>query len=588
MESSILRDNFIKLIERADVEKYHEIIIAVQQNNLDVLEEMVLERSTPGSSKYLQWMTFDQIGSVISNNDGYDAVVSWLSNIADAKISWHSPRKEYIKVSAPLKVWETELNTIFYTYQDLSQLEKEPSIYIVAHEYSIPIGLKSHISSIFNTVQVPPRFNKKYLKGQSSINNSFRDDVIFESPSKSKLETSLDSSSAVTVSKLNSFYHIPSNLGSSKIQQSVFETSMESFSPKDLSLFQSMYGLTAQEAQAPYGYNTSSCYPSTAPSSADCYEGNLDIQYIMGVAQNVASIYWYVGGSNPFVTWITQVASETNPPSVNSISWGTYENEVSASTLNSFNTEAMKLAAMGVTVLASSGDSGVSNFGCSCSQSSSSSILPWSTASSWTGKGYFPSFPATSPYVTAVGGTMGLNTGSSEIACQSQLGGVITTGGGFSMYFPTPSWQSKSVTNYLSAVAPTPGYNPQGRAYPDISLMAVEFPVVVNSQLTTLFGTSASAPVMAAMVSLVNSARYSRGLGPVGFINPTLYSLGESATITDIFNDIASGSNNCCANGNYPTANTTCCSAGFNSSVGWDPVTGWGSIYYPSFAEAFK
>jgi len=46
----------------------------------------------------------------------------------------------------------------------------------------------------------------------------------------------------------------------------------------------------------------------------------------------------------------------------------------------------------------------------------------------WKGKGYFPSFPATSPYVTAVGGTQGPESGTEEIACQSQEGGVITTG----------------------------------------------------------------------------------------------------------------------------------------------------------------
>ena len=46
----------------------------------------------------------------------------------------------------------------------------------------------------------------------------------------------------------------------------------------------------------------------------------------------------------------------------------------------------------------------------------------------WSGRGYFPSFPATSPYVTAVGATMGPESGNPEVACQSQLGGVITTG----------------------------------------------------------------------------------------------------------------------------------------------------------------
>ena len=81
----------------------------------------------------------------------------------------------------------------------------------------------------------------------------------------------------------------------------------------------------------------------------------------------------------------------------------------------------MKLSALGATVVVSTGDNGVS-FQPYCSTCSSSSGKPsyWSGAS-WSGKGYFPQFPATSPYVTAVGGTMGLNTGGEEIACQSQL-----------------------------------------------------------------------------------------------------------------------------------------------------------------------
>jgi putative alpha-1,2-mannosidase len=45
--------------------------------------------------------------------------------------------------------------------------------------------------------------------------------------------------------------------------------------------------------------------------SEHCNEGNLDLQYIMGVAQNVATIYWYVGGGNPFVTWLTDIADES-------------------------------------------------------------------------------------------------------------------------------------------------------------------------------------------------------------------------------------------------------------------------------------
>ena len=77
--------------------------------------------------------------------------------------------------------------------------------------------------------------------------------------------------------------------------------------------------------------------------------------------------------------------------------------------------------------------------GCGCNDDSSSSYSMWSMVSNstWSGYGYFPSFPATSPYVTAVGGTMGPNTGGDEVVCMSDAvpTGVITSGGGFSTYY---------------------------------------------------------------------------------------------------------------------------------------------------------
>ena len=105
------------------------------------------------------------------------------------------------------------------------------------------------------------------------------------------------------------------------------------------------------------------------------------------------------------------------------------------SSLDVFNTEAIKLAALGVTVLVASGDNGVVNFGCRCDprkavdagncacQADSSSSRSYWSGPAWTGTGYFPSFPATSPYVTAVGATMGIGSvlpglGEGEAACQ--------------------------------------------------------------------------------------------------------------------------------------------------------------------------
>jgi tripeptidyl-peptidase-1 len=128
-----------------------------------------------------------------------------------------------------------------------------------------------------------------------------------------------------------------------------------------------------------------------AHNGNDCIEANLDVQYLMAVAQHVPTTYYYWSGEDFLLEWIQQVAEMTNPPLVFSISYGVDEPELPASYGQQFDIQAMKLGVRGVTILASSGDDGA--------------VSP-SAASNSMNCGYNPSFPATSPYVTAVGGTM--------------------------------------------------------------------------------------------------------------------------------------------------------------------------------------
>jgi len=186
--------------------------------------------------------------------------------------------------------------------------------------------------------------------------------------------------------------------------------------------------------------------------------------------------------------------------------------------MTQFNTQVLLLAARGVTVLVSSGDNGVAGSGCNCNPASGvsyancacqaasgTSVSSWTGSNKWSGFGYWPSFPATCPYVTAVGATMGAKTvvpsqAEAEIACQSQQGGVITTGGGFSTFYPQPSWQTAAVNKYFTQYPQSgisPGYNAQGRGYPDVSLLGVNYQVVINGAVQDIFGTSASTPVFA-------------------------------------------------------------------------------------------
>lgn len=268
------------------------------------------------------------------------------------------------------------------------------------------------------------------------------------------------------------------------------------------------------------------------------------------------------------------------------------------SVLDAFNTEAVKLAAMGVTVLVSSGDDGVAGdfcsdckpnkkstpMNCPCTADSSSSQYLWKGDGTWTGKGYFPSFPATSPYVVAVGATMGPETDGPEVACTSNGGGVITTGGGFSSYYATPSWQTSAVTDYFkhfdNTNSPSPGFNSKGRGLPDVALIGVYYQTVIQKVVESLFGTSASTPVFAALISLVNAERLRNGQSSVGWINPTLYGATAAASYTDV----TEGSIKCCSDASDPP-NPICCNSGFSATAGWDPVSGWGSITYPKLLE---
>ncbi len=100
---------------------------------------------------------------------------------------------------------------------------------------------------------------------------------------------------------------------------------------------------------------------------------------------------------------------------------------------------------------------------------------------------------------------------------------------------------------------------------------------MLNDYLYGIYGTSASTPVFAAMVSLVNAKRLAAGKGSLGWLNPSLYTYYRQI----ILNDVTSGFNNCVVDA------TVCCSQGFRAAPGWDPLTGLGSINFGNFESQF-
>jgi len=232
----------------------------------------------------------------------------------------------------------------------------------------------------------------------------------------------------------------------------------------------------------------------------------------------------------------------------------------------------MKLSLQGTTIVMSSGDSGVGP----------------DTFYGDDGKIFAPSSDSDCPCVLWVGSTEWDRFDASVAPTPGEpLHEVATkrfpSGGGFSNIFGIPSYQRDAVSAYFDQVESSLGfsgyhhyvangdfsnttggvYHHGGRAYPDVGAVGDRQVVYSNGSWWLVSGTSLSAPIWGAVLTLVNEERIAAGKSTVGYIHPTIYAHPEA------FTDITVGSNPGCG------------SPGFPAAKGWDPVTGLGSPNFP-------
>ena len=123
------------------------------------------------------------------------------------------------------------------------------------------------------------------------------------------------------------------------------------------------------------------------------------------------------------------------------------------------------------------------------------------------------------------------------------------------------------LSNSSSVVPPANYFNLGGRAYADAVTVGHNLEVVLDSQIVAIDGTSASAPIFAGMITVLNDARMNAGKTPLGFITPLMYQ--TFSDVPNCWNDITVGHNKCGAYGWRPV----CCDTGFSAVTGWDPVS---------------
>jgi tripeptidyl-peptidase-1 len=216
-----------------------------------------------------------------------------------------------------------------------------------------------------------------------------------------------------------------------------------------------------------------------------------------------------------------------------------------------------QLGALGVSVVSRSGDDGV---GSACQTNDGKKTLRFT-----------PIFPASCPFVTSVGGTVG----------NSPERGIGFSSGGFSDKWARPAYQEAAVNGFLQQNGNkwAQYFNASGRGFPDVAAQANGFKVINNGRTQLTGGTSAAAPVIASIVALLNAQRLQSGQPALGFLNPWLYSnAGKMLT------DITAGKSTGCSGRSkhsYQSAGKID-GASWPAVKGWDPVTGLGT---PKFKE---
>eukprot|EP01094_Clydonella_sp_ATCC50884_P022674 TRINITY_DN5260_c0_g1_i3.p2 TRINITY_DN5260_c0_g1~~TRINITY_DN5260_c0_g1_i3.p2 ORF type:complete len:562 (+),score=107.91 TRINITY_DN5260_c0_g1_i3:74-1687(+) len=480
---------------------------ALAQRNLHLLEQLLSNVSTPTHEQYLQFWSVDEVDALVAPDPAHvRQLTAYLKQLGASEYRL-SPSGCFVSAALPAHIIESTFNVQLGVFAHGGE-----HIVRSTAPYTLPEELGGAVTAVDFLSDFPLRRSKEEL-----IAKYPGDDI--------------------TPPVIKQLYNITAT-GSynPNAAQAVAEFEEAYFYPSDLSTFEDKYGLPQQAIEKIVGIN--------APNTGYLGEASLDVQYIVGVGTNIPTWVW---SQRPFdlVQWAENVTHTPGAPWIHSVSWGSAESGFSKTTLNQTNIAFQKMGVLGFSVFAASGDSGTGRQGFG------------------TCKSFAPNFPASSPFLTSVGGTY-LENG--EETC------VDFSGGGFSSEFARPSYQDAAVatyfTNYSSQMPNSKYYNASGRGIPDVSALATNFQVVIQNSWGELSGTSAATPTFAAVMALMQDARAAQGKGPLGFLNPLLYQWAEVGT------DIVAGNNA-----------QPLCKEGFPAVQGWDACSGFGTPQYSTLFD---
>ncbi|KAH7927947.1 subtilisin-like protein [Leucogyrophana mollusca] len=559
--------------------------IALTQPNIDQIGSYLNDVSHPDSPNYGDHWTPDQVATKFApTKETINTVRDWLlqSGVDPARVEV-SPGKGWLHVNSTVGEVEGLLRAKYYVYVHDTGAE-----HVASESYHLPAHVTPHVDFVTPTIHFDARLAHEGGPTTSGI--------VTKVSAKAK-----GCDEEITPSCLRALYGLPNKPVSAKKNSfGIVEFTPQTHRQSDLNSFAKKYS-TGLSGVSPKMVSIDGGVLQTKLTDDNYYaESSADLEYGMSLVGPKQEVTLYQVGDthrgasfNNFLDAIDgfycifengddashdtiypdnvpggykgkQPCGTVKPTNVISTSYKYNEADLSDLYAGRQCLEYGKLGIMGITVLYPSGDDGVEGGRGLC-------LTPKGKQTS-KGKVFNPSFPASCPFVTAVGATRIASGGS----VHDPESAWDHSGGGWSNYFGMPAYQADAVKSYLKHHHP--GYSGdiwnstgKSRAYPDLSAIGYNVMIVIRDEVMTISGTSLSTPIVGAILTLVNDARINAGKRPIGFINSAIY----SEKFSGAFHDVTTGTNPGCG------------TKGFEAVKGWDPVTGLGTPNFPRMVEAW-
>ncbi len=506
------------------------------------LKKLLAEQQDPASPNYHRWLTPDQYAERfgLSQND-LDKVTAWLRQ-QNFTVTAVGRGRNWVTVSGNAGDVERAFGTEIHHY-----LVNGEQHFANSSDPTIPVALQGILKSLHGLTDF--RFKPASRALRPNFNAVGGDHY-------------LAPDDFAAIYNVKPLYDSGINGSGQKIVV-VGQTEVDL---ADIQRFRSYFGLPASDPQLIL------VPASRSPGilSDELIEADLDIEWAGAIARNASIVYVYAQDVNDAV----QYAVDQNLAPVISMSYGLCEAQTSRSDALTLQSWAQQANAQGITWFGAAGDSGATDCGSGGPGSGQLSV----------------DIPASIPEVTGIGGTTfndsnGTYWASADSATHSSAlgyipetawndgasgGDISATGGGASVYFSNPSWQTGAGVPANSA-----------RNVPDVAFSAsvehVGYLVYNQGSRTVVGGTSAGVPTFAAIAALLNQRLVSSGLqAGLGNMNARLYALAQ--TTPSAFHDITTGDNLVTVTCFGPVRNCTPGSLGYKAGAGYDQVTGLGSV----------